>query len=121
MARKKKEIIPETDIHYFDKKGATLVAKKYQVLNEFLFKRLNFYLVGKNGYFAVCYPYEGRLFSIWAPKEKVMLASEAANQFREGFEKNNLEEKDIEAFIREPLKYIRQREKKTKNGQKRNN
>ena len=107
MTKKKEniEITPRTDVYYYDEKGKECVGKDYEILIQFLFKRIGFYLVRKAKTYSVCYPYSGRLWSLWTKSDEARLPAEAITMFRDGFDKNALTIADIEEFIRKPLEY----------------
>ena len=53
--RNKDNIIPEADIAFFDKKHKKNVLRHYKISKEFIFKKIEFYLVEKGPNHAVCY------------------------------------------------------------------
>ena len=110
---KKKEYIPQTDVYYFNKKGELNVSKKHEIVKEFRYKDINFYLIYKNSFYGVCYAHEGRLFSL-CQRYNNLTTSEVVKKFKEGFTTNKITLNDIETFIREPLKYVRKKAKKKK-------
>lgn len=115
---KKKEYIPQTDIYYFNKKGELNISKKHEIVKEFRYKDINFYLIYKDGFYGVCYAYEGRLFSL-CQRYNNLTPSEVVKKFKEGFTANKITLDDIKTFIREPLKYARKK-KKNENNKKHN-
>lgn len=97
--RKKDNITPETDIAFFDKKHNKNILRHYKISKEFVFKKIEFYLVEKGYNHAVCYALDGELFSLWNHFGNGLLPGELMAEFRNGLEKSGLDENNIISFI----------------------
>lgn len=104
-------MIDKTNIFYFDKDSGEKVKLKDCTINKtFMYKRCNFTVVNKNGYFYFCYIDEnGDLYSIWCKYDiidgELMSDTQMMSLFRKEFDKNNIDKTLIEKFIQKPLSF----------------
>ena len=99
-----------TDIKFFDKaKGERIRHKDCEILNRFLLKKNDFYVVKKNGLFFVCLQKDGELISLWHCKEisngEVIKPTDAAMAFRKKYLDKNITQDILELFIDSPVEY----------------
>ena len=104
-------MIDKTNIFYFDKDNGEKVKLKDCIINKtFMYKRCNFTVVNKNGYFYFCYiDGNGDLYSIWCKYDiidgELMSDTQMMSLFRKEFDKNNIDKTLIEKFIQKPLSF----------------
>lgn len=104
-------MIDKTNIFYFDKDSGEKVKLKDCTINKtFMYKRCNFTVVNKNGYFYFCYIDENDdLYSIWCKYDiidgELMSDTQMMSLFRKEFDKNNIDKTLIEKFIQKPLSF----------------
>lgn len=101
------------DINYFDEKTTEQsILKKKTLLNEFRYSRQDFFLVEGQIKFFVCISKDGELYCVWYCWKDDKIASEAISEFRNGFERNKIDEERITLFLENPKKYKRKYLKK---------
>lgn len=113
---KESEPILHTDILYFSReKNKRVRLKDCEIHNSFVFSKNEFHLVYKGGVFLVCISVNGELVSLWHQKEiengEKFFANSVISNFRIKYIKNNITQADIDAFLADPLKYEKTRQK----------
>jgi len=104
------KITYQTDILHFDRKKDKRVAiKDCDLLSNFLFNKMDFYLVYKTGYFFICTSFNKDLVVLWIKKEiknsEKITAGEVVSQFRKNYVKHNITKEKIELFLNNPIEY----------------
>ncbi len=102
----------KTDIFIFNKEGEKKKIKDCIVNNNFLYHRIDFFLVEDERFYYVCINNETQdLYSIWSKRREIdgekISDREVTSYFRKEFDKNNISKELIEKFLKEPLKYTK--------------
>lgn len=100
----------KTDIYIFSKDGERKKIKDCVVLNNFLYHRIDFFLLEKGNIYEFCVNDDKNdLIAIWSyPKEKdgiTVSSNEVAGLFRKGFDKNQITRELIDKFLINPKKH----------------
>lgn len=106
-----------TDIFIFNKEGEKKKVKDCVIVNNFLYHRVDFFLLEGNIYYYICVNNESQdLYSIWTRVKEnggnMISSREITSIFRKEFDKNNISKELIEKFLKEPLKYTKLKQKK---------
>lgn len=108
-----------TDIlHFSREKNKRITIKDCSLLSNFLFNKIDFYLVYKAGYFFVCTYYNKDLVVLWFKKEidnnEKIVSGDVVSQFRKNYLKHSITKEKIELFLSNPIEYERLYPKKSK-------
>lgn len=102
--------IEKTDIlRYCRKKSKRVSIKECDIINNFLFNKIEFYLVYKAGYFFVCTPQNKELIMLWFKKgvenKEKITPGEVTSEFRKKYLKNEISQERLGLFLDNPLEY----------------
>ena len=101
----------KTTIFFFNKENGEKTKLKECVINKtFMYKRCNFTVVNKDGFFYFCYIDDnGDLYNIWSRYDiidgELMSDTQMMSLFRKEFDKNNIDKVLIEKFLEKPLSF----------------
>ena len=95
-----------TDILRYDvKKGCRVKLKNCEIQSNFLFSKMDFYLVKKDKTYFICIPSDGELVLLTKEPDNGRTAGEVISDFRKNYLKNRITKEMIEQFIADPMKY----------------
>jgi len=103
----------KTNVYRFNvKKGEWVLRRDYEMLQNFKFSGIEFYLLLYNKCFFVTYlTPKGDLYSLTYKRDNGdVTAGEVASEFRKQFLKNAINKDLIEKFLQDPLNFKKNRE-----------
>lgn len=105
------------DVIYFDKETAEKkTITGYSLLNSFILCKNDYYLIEMGKIYCICLMKENELYSVWRRGKYAdgteLLPREVISEFRNKFLKEEISQKELDLFISNPKKYIKERKKK---------
>lgn len=105
-------------LHFNRKQNKRIPIKNCKLISNFLFNKVDFYLVYKAGYFFVCTNLKSDLAVLWIKNEiengEKIASGEVLSQFRKNYVKHNITKEKIGLFLDNPIEYEKQYPKKSK-------
>ena len=112
------EIIKSSFLYFNEKTLEPTKVKSADIVGNFLFSKIEFFVLEMPTSFRVCVSKGGELYSVWKYDKNredgtIATCGEVISEFRKGYVKSGCISEDVELFVENPRLYKKKMEKKS--------